>query len=266
MHCPIIGDVMILLFTPNNIASLNIARKLIENHGFEKTSENEWEREGVRLIETEVPTVLDVPTDFDTDMIVVLSSHKSKAGGKMLTAHFPGNWDQAKFGGEPRTLNIAWGSRLKAMLKELGKANKELGWPLFMETDHHGPTCKVPIMFVEIGSTEEEWNDGKAAEAMAKAVSGFLRNKDSYETVFGVGGGHYNREFTKMLLEGDYAVGHVAPKYAIDSLEEDTFRQAIEKNVEAVSKVLILKKETNSSQKKKVITLAEKLGIGYELI
>lgn len=257
---------MILLFTSNNAASLNIAKKLIEKHGFEKKAENEWEREGTRLIDTKAPTVLDVPTGFDTDCIVVLSSHKSKAGGKMLTAHFPGNWEEAKMGGTPRTLNIAYGSRLKALMLELKKSNESLGWPLFVETDHHGPACNVPIMFVEIGSTEAEWNDEKAAEVVAEAVSEFLKTERTYETVFGVGGGHYSREFTKMVLDTDTAVGHIAPKYAIDSIEEDTFRQAIEKNIEKVTKVVMLKKETNSSQKKKIMGLCEKLGMVCELI
>ncbi len=257
---------MILLFTSANIASKNIAMKLIEKHGFVERTEGEWGREGVRLIETDAPSVLDVPTDFDTDLIIVLSSHKSKAGGKMLTAHFPGNWGEAKFGGEPRTLNIAYGSKLKMMIREIEEANKELGWPVFMETDHHGPTCDVPVMFVELGSTEEEWEDGKAAEVMAMAVSEFLKKDERYEAVFGVGGGHYNREFTKILLETELAVGHVAPKYALDDLDGEMFRQAIERNVEKVERVLILKKETNSSQKKRIIGFCEEMGVRYELV
>ncbi len=256
---------MILLFTSNNQASKNIADKLLENHEFRKTKENEWERSGIKLIETMAPSVLDVPTDFETDLIVVLSTHKSKAGGKMLTAHFPGNWNGAKFGGEPKTLNIAFGSRLKTMIKELDGANSQK-WPLFMEADHHGPTCDVPIMFVEIGSTEEEWNDLKAAEDVASAVSKFVDKEEEYESVLGIGGGHYSREFTKLLLEDDLAVGHVAPKYALDEFDEATFMQAVEKNVEEVKKVLILKKETNSSQKKKVVGFAEKAGLEHELI
>ncbi len=257
---------MILLFTSNNIASRNIAMKLIQEHGFVRKSEAEWEREGVRLVETNAPSVLDIPTAFDTDLIIVLSSHKSKAGGRMLTAHFPGNWGDAKFGGEPRTLNIAYGSKLKSMIREIDKANKQLGWPVFMETDHHGPTCDVPIMFVELGSTEEEWKDEEAAGVLAQAVSEFLKEDKGYETVFGVGGGHYNREFTRMLLETELAVGHVAPKYALDGLDEEMFRQAIEKNVEKISKVVILKKETNSSQKKKILGFCGKMLVGYELV
>jgi D-aminoacyl-tRNA deacylase len=256
---------MILLYTSNNTASKNIADMLIENHSFRKKSNMEWECGGIRLVETNAPTVLDVPTDFDSDLLVVLSTHKSKAGGKMLTAHFPGNWGDAKFGGRPKTLNMAFCSRLKTMIKELDKANTQK-WPLFMEADHHGPTCDVPIIFVEIGSTEEQWNDLKAAESVASAVSEFMDKEEEYESVVGFGGGHYSREFTKLLLEGDLAVGHVAPKYVIDSLDEEMFMQAVEKNVEKISKAVILKKETNSSQKKKIVGFAEKAGLEYQLI
>lgn len=256
---------MILLFASKNQASRNIAEKLMESHEFRKRRENEWERRGIRLVETMAPTVLDVPTDFETDLILVLSTHKSKAGGKMLTAHFPGNWGEAKFGGMPKTLNTAWGSRLKTIIQELDSANSQ-NWPLFMEADHHGPTCDVPIMFVEIGSTEGEWNDLKAAEDVAGAVSKFIDREEEYESALGIGGGHYSREFTKVLLEGDLAVGHVAPKYALDDLDEAMFMQAVEKNVEEVKKVLILKKETNSSQKKKVVGFAEKAGLEHEII
>jgi len=141
-----------------------------------------------------------------------------------------------------------------------------LDWPLFIEADHHGPTCNVPIMFVEIGSTEEEWNNEQAAEVVAKAVSEFLKKDEKFKSVLGIGGGHYSREFTKLLLETELAVGHVAPKYAIDQLDESVFMQAIEKNVEKIEKVIILKKETNSSQKKKIIELVEKCGLTYELL
>ncbi|MBD3210484.1 hypothetical protein GF318_03835 [Candidatus Micrarchaeota archaeon] len=259
------GDFMILLFTPNNTASLNIAEKLIERHGFEKTGEKEWERGGNRLIETGAPTILDVPTGFDTDLILVLSTHRSRGGKKMLTAHFPGNWDEAKFGGEPRTLNTAYASRLKTMIRELENANT-LDWPVYIEADHHGPTCKAPIMFVEIGSTGEEWKNQEAGRIVAQAVSEFLKKNETYEAVLGVGGGHYSREFTKLVLESSLAVGHIAPKYAIEGIAEDTFRQAVQKTVEPVKKVLILKKETNSSQKKKIAGLAERFGLETGLV
>ncbi len=252
----------VLLFTSNNEASANIAKKLIENHGFAESGENEWKKNGIRLIDTEAPSVLDVPTDFETDYILVLSSHKSKVGEKMLTAHFPGNWSEAKFGGKPRTLNTAWGSRIKILLQELEKVNNT-GWPLYMEADHHGPTCSIPIIFVEIGSTEEEWKDEGAAAAVAEAVDNSLSRNEKYESVLGVGGGHYAREFTKIAVEGVYAVGHIAPKYVLDALDSEMFRQAIEKNVEKVAKVFVLKESTNRKHKRKISDFCSQLGLEY---
>ncbi len=184
---------MIILFTKNNLASANIAKKLIEGHGFEKSKANApgdeagspaettlgqaamevWEREGVMLIDTNAPTVLDVPTDFDTDCLIILSTHKSKTPGQMLTAHVPGNWDKAEMGGEPKTLNIAHGLMLKRLIRALDTENRKqkLDWPVCLEADHHGPTCEVPILFVEIGNNEEQWADELAAQVVADAVA-----------------------------------------------------------------------------------------------
>ncbi|NYZ77087.1 hypothetical protein H0O02_02105 [Candidatus Micrarchaeota archaeon] len=252
----------VLLFTSNNIASRNIAKMLIEKHGFIAKGENRWEKNGVALINTHAPSVLEVPTGFDTDYLLVLSSHKSKSGEKMLTAHFPGNWNEAKYGGDAKTLNVACGSRLKILVQELARANKT-AWPVVMEADHHGPTCSVPIIFVEIGSTEEEWSDPAAAESVAVAVAASLMRNEKYESVLGIGGGHYAKEFTKLILETDCAVGHIAPKYTLDALDEAVFRQAIEKNVEPVKKVFVLKESTNRAHKRKIEEFCRMLGLEY---
>ncbi|MDD5171617.1 MAG: D-aminoacyl-tRNA deacylase [Candidatus ainarchaeum sp.] len=256
---------MIILFTSNNIASLNIAEMLIGKHGFEKISENEWRRGGVRMIDTKAPTVLEVPTDFK-EPILVLSTHKSKTPGKMLTAHVPGNWGEAGLGGEPKTLNIAPASRLKALIIELKKQGDGIGWPVSLEADHHGPTCDTPIMFVEIGNGEEQWRDESAAEAVANAVMASLDNKETYGTVFGAGGGHYSKVFTKLVLETNLAIGHIAPKYAIDGMDEGMFKQAVERGVEQVTKVVIIKDETSAPQRQKIKEFAEKSGLPVEII
>lgn len=254
----------VILFTSRNPASRGIADALASMHGFEPAGDGEWARGGVRMIETDAPTVLDVPTGFDTDYILVLSSHKSKNWGKMLTAHFPGNWGAADFGGEPKTLNIACASRLKTLMLELEKANSKLGWPLFIEADHHGPTCDVPIMFVEIGSTENEWGDKDAAAVVAEAVSESLKVDRKFEAVLGFGGGHYSRGFTKTVLETNLAVGHVAPKYALDAMDGGMFAQAVGKTVERVSRALVLRGETNVKQKEKLREMCEAAGVSYE--
>ena len=103
---------MIILFSSKNIASANIADKLITEHGFTASDKGEWTRNGIKLMDTRVASILDVPTKFDSDCLIVLSTHKSKVQDRMLTAHIPGNWGKAEMGGESRTLNIAHGTML----------------------------------------------------------------------------------------------------------------------------------------------------------
>lgn len=238
----------VVVYTVKNVASKNIAEE------FEKICPKE-----IELISTDVESVLEVPTDFDTDYIVVLSSHRSKTAGPMITAHFPGNWAEAGLGGEPRTLNIAYGSRIKEFIKSAhGK-----GWPVFMETDHHGPTIDKPTIFVEIGSSEKEWPDKEAAGIVAEATLAMIKNNKKYESVLGIGGGHYAKRFTEFVLETEYTVGHIAPKYSIDKLDFDMFKQAVEKNIEEVKKVVLLKEETNRKQKEKINEFAAKAEIEY---
>ncbi|MFH1521124.1 MAG: D-aminoacyl-tRNA deacylase [Candidatus Micrarchaeota archaeon] len=246
------------------MASKKIAEKLITGHGFRKTGDSAWEREGVKLIDTKLPTVLDVPENLETDYIIMLSTHKSKMAGKMLTAHIPGNWGNAGMGGKERTLNIAPGTILKKIAIEMNNEAKKIGWPFYLEADHHGPTIKIPIIFVEIGNGEEQWGDDSAVEAVANAVVASIGPVKECETVIGFGGGHYQKNFTKIVVDGKLAVGHMAPKYAIEELDEEMFKQAIEKNVEKISKVVVLKDETNLDQKKKIRKLAEKFNVGYE--
>lgn len=256
----------ILLFTKYNEASKNIAEKLIEEYKFKQINDKEWRLNTIRLIDTEAPSILDVPTDFETDMLVILSSHKSKTGNKTLTVHIPGNWNNADFGGESRTLNVAYANALTIFLQEMKRINT-LDWSVSLETDHHGPTCKVPIIFIEIGSTEKEWNNDEAGKIIAKTVMDSIgklgKSNRKQVTVVGFGGGHYAREFTKLVLEKNLCIGHICPKYALDGLEEDTFKQAIEKNVEEVSEILVLKDATNAKQKEKLKKLATDFEIRY---
>ncbi len=252
-----------IIFSSKNIASLNIARKLVERHGFEKVHDTLWRRGDIDLVDTEVESIVEVPTDFDTDYILVLSTHKSTKGGRMLTAHFPGNWNEALMGGEKRILNKAYASRLKILMEEMAKANESLGWPLFIEADHHGPVCSAPTIFVEIGSTKEEWGDDDAGSVVASAVSESLNREERYVPVIGIGGGHYAKEFTKMVLENDSAVSHIAPKYAIEYLDTGMIRQAVDKTVEEISEVLVLKDGTNAEQKEKIKRICSELELKY---
>ena len=257
---------MHILFSSRIAASANPAKILMEECFSE--SGGEWKWKGHTLVDTGVENILEVPTDFQSDGLVVLSTHKSKKEYPALTVHVPGNWDAADFGGEPRTLNTVMPGRMKEILMGQAEGNEKygLGWNVNMEVDHHGPTCSVPIMFVEIGSSEREWNNPVAARINAEAVIRMLESGADYDSYFCVGGGHYSQKFTKMGLgDPERAAGHILPKYRAPSIGMDTFAQAMEKSVGDTCGVLIEKKGVRREQREIIEGLAREYGTEVEI-
>jgi len=257
---------MHILFSSKIDASANPAGILSENW-FSRKGE-EWVCGKHLMVDTGVEGILDVPTDFDSDGLVVLSTHRSEKEYPTLTVHGPGNWDKAEMGGEARTLNTVMASRMKEVLLGLEEGNRKysLGWNVNMEVDHHGPTCYVPIMFVEIGSSEKEWKNPVAAKIVAEAVMRMLESDSVYDAYFCVGGGHYSQKFTKLGLEdGKRASGHILPKYQAENIGSDTFTQAMEKSVEKVEGVLIEKKGVRKEQRELIEQFAKEYGAEVKL-
>lgn len=244
----------VIFYTSRNIASKNIADAFFSLCP-----------KGVEIIDTKAESVLELP-EIESDYAVVLSPHRSTTAGKIITAHFPGNWGNAEMGGKNRTLNIAYASKIKEFIKNATRLAEWSGWPVCMEVDHHGPTPIKPIIFVEIGSSEKEWTSKEAAEIVAKATADMLKSTATYESVFGVGGGHYAKEFTQLMLKSGLAVGHILPKYAIDDIDYSLFLQAIERSVEKTDSVVLLKDQANLGQKEKIREFCARAGVNYSEI
>ena len=76
-------------------------------------------------------------------------------------------------------------------------------------------------MFVEIGSSEEEWGDVEAAESVAKSIMSIKGGKSNCEkTIVGFGGGHYMPRFERIIRETDWAIGHVAADWCLEDMGE----------------------------------------------
>ncbi len=93
-------------------------------------------------------------------------------------------------------------------------------------------------MFVELGSSEMQWQDSKAAEAVAHAAMYAITNFSSLQlmsAVLGIGGTHYNQKFTCMALVGEAIFGHMIPKYAISTIDSEMLLQCVERTLEKVS-------------------------------
>ena len=100
------------------------------------------------------------------------------------------------------------------------------GYEVTFETTHHGPFNEIPTFFIEIGSTEAEWNDPLAVQAVAETAHQLIQD---YEHDFiptnticiGLGGGHYAPRHTKFALKEKLDFGHMLPSYARKALDPE---------------------------------------------
>ncbi|MEM2341485.1 MAG: D-aminoacyl-tRNA deacylase [Candidatus Bathyarchaeia archaeon] len=236
-----------------DIAGLNIANKLIEIFGFKKSDEKFLGNpvylrdikgsEGAMLIlvDREPIDTQDLPYPENLRIVIFVSRHSSKSGTPTLSVHTPGNIGAAVLGGTPRKVSISPASAMKAALIEIKRSQEEMDLPyeVSYECTHHGPSLDIPAMFVELGSSLKQWQDTKAAEAVARGAMAAAENEKVYPTALGIGGQHYNEKFTRIALTSDIAFGHIIPKYALHEFDEEMLTQCIRRTAERIEKIIL---------------------------
>ena len=210
----------------------------------------------------------------NADIIIFATKHESKAGGKTLSLHAPGNWRNADFGGKPGKLCKTSALALKYLFIRLEENAKVLPeYKVTLECTHHGPLIEKPCLFIEIGAGQEQWNDKKAGEVIAKTIQEFQNfdkwkneNRKQTKIALAIGGPHYCPNFNKIQLSqsSNYSIGHILPEYQLP-LNESMILEALEKTQEHVDKIIIDWKGCgNSESRQKVIEIIEKLGLEHE--
>ncbi len=219
-------------------ASMLIGRYLTENY-FEPTDKtfgryrvHVYEEVDMIVIDTEHVFAQWLEERYPSDVYIVASRHSAESGIPCLTVHTTGNWGDAMLGGFPRTLSYAPARRMLAALRRLEeeRRRRNLEYSVSYEVTHHGPTLNTPIMFVEVGSTEEQWMDEEAAAAVGEAIIAALEPGEE-DSAVGIGGGHYAPRFTQIALKKGIAFGHMAPRYALPSLDPEMLDAAVERTV-----------------------------------
>ena len=178
------------------------------------------------------------------DLIIFASRHVSEKGGKTISIHAPGNWRDAKFGGEKGKVCKTSAQFQKQLFEKLKKNLEKFplkGYELTLEATHHGPLISKPCLFVEIGATEREWKDRKAAFVVAKSISEIIqefRENPYNEIAVGIGGPHYCPSFNKIQLNSNVAISHVIPQYVFP-LTEEMVQEAIAGTEEDIDMILL---------------------------
>jgi len=159
--------------------------------------------------------------------VIFLSRHSSKADIKSITVHPTGNFSGALLGGKPGTLTLSYPAAMSASLRFLKDNFRGDNFEITFEATHHGPLLNKMNYYIEIGTTEKQWRDPEALEVVRGAI--FDREDRDYDTFVGIGGGHYMPKITEYFLKNNINMGHMIPKYALDSITEDMILQAVEK-------------------------------------
>jgi D-aminoacyl-tRNA deacylase len=263
-----------------DIASLNIKQQILNHYPFSETNQSfqqnptykaEINNQKITLItlNQESVTAQNLPQAFpEAQLIVFISRHSSQSGKPTLTVHTPGNFADAELGGLPKTVSTCPAVAMKDALKALAtqKEQLSLNYEVSYEVTHHGPSLNAPAMFVELGSSEPQWRDTLAAEAVAHAAMSAIQTfnpKPTESAVIGIGGTHYNQKFTRLALEGEAVFGHMIPKYAVANINADMLSQCIERTLEKVSHALLDWKGIKSEDKTGLTSALEKTGLKY---
>ncbi len=205
------------------------------------------------------------------DFIIAASRHKSEAGKPALLVHCPGNYGAAEAGGKPKAL-----AKSSAILQfllfrglKLFKEKHTFDFPIDLEVSHHGPTELLPpIAFIELGSSENEYNNPTGALIIAKSIllTSLAIATEPKASSFGLvvclgfGGMHYAGNFSKKLDEG-FAFSHIVSKYHIAEINKQMVEKMIEKSLETPKLFVIDWKSLKSEEKNKLLTILKELNL-----
>ncbi len=204
------------------------------------------------------------------DFVIFASRHKSEKKEKTLSIHAPGNFRTSQLGGEAGKVCPTSALFQKQIFEKLNSNAKLYNlkkYKITLECTHHGPLIDKPCIFIEIGSTENEWADRRAGFVIAKTIKDIINEfkKNPYnEVAIGIGGPHYCPNFNKIQLNSNVAVSHIIPQYVLP-LKEEWVKEAIDKTKEEVDFALLdWKGLGNSKQRKEVTDILDKLYVRWK--
>jgi D-aminoacyl-tRNA deacylase len=197
------------------------------------------------------------------DFIIFASKHKSEKGEKSLSVHAPGNFRGAEYGGTEGKVCPSSAIFNKALFEKLNEQASKFeikDYKVTLEVTHHGPLINKPCVFIEIGSSEVEWNNRRVGFVIAKTIQEtieeFKENKYR-EIAVGIGGPHYCPNFNALQLKSNVAFSHVISEYNMP-ISREMILEAIKKTLEDVDFVVIdWKGLGKSEQRQQVIDILE---------
>lgn len=265
-----------LVSSEKDIASVNIKNEIINLTSFKNEIENEKYKiyeinEKLKLYvfkNEELIYLENLDEIIDSEIIIFLSKHLSISKIPGFYVHAIGNFHDNKLGGKAREICYTSAFLMKELFLTLLANSK--GTRVGLEVTHHGPyVSKSACIFVEIGSTINEWKDDRLGKIVAESILEALKKENlKYIPVAAYGGPHYAPAFLKIQENSEFAIGHIMPDYAIEkgNLDPKLIEQPVLKTIEKVKIALIDWKGIKGEYRKKLIEILENMGLEHERV
>ncbi len=176
---------------------------------------------------------IDLPEGYEN--YVVISRHESKEKTKTLSCHFTGI-----FGEKLSYANACLIKKAIKLLKEEFKGNKwKKKFYIGVEATHHTPAVDKSVLFLETGSTEEEWNNEEIIDKFANVIEK-LKDFEKCKSLIAIGFNHYSRRLTKIIYNTSlFSVAHILPNYKVSMLNYKILEEMYNKSIPKPEGILI---------------------------
>ncbi|NPB00506.1 MAG: hypothetical protein GXO10_03930 [Crenarchaeota archaeon] len=211
--------------------------------------------------------------NIDNPKILFISRHEMLRNPRpMLTVHTSGNWNKAEYGGidnEVSICNACLNSNIIRQLRKLAEERELVDeYEVVMEATHHGPSIDYESCFIEVGSSEREWNDERCINLFIDLIEDILARFKDYLKKIGkvtvsIGDLHYCT-LMNHIFNLDIDLGHTIPKYV--SITEKNVKDAITKTVPFPERVIIHWKSLKKEIRDLVLKVIDENYKGVEVI
>jgi D-aminoacyl-tRNA deacylase len=260
----------LIIYSMDDLAGSNIGRLIVNRYNFSSTGEYYYGspiyKKGDVMLFGVHSSVRDLDClPFNPTVCIVASRHMSESGTPTFTCHPTGNFGQADKGGREGTLQLTDAQYLRQSLIYLREVREKytLKFEVSLEVTHHGPTqLPFPLLFVEVGSSRNEWSDENACNAVAEVIHGLAFNDvEAKPSAIGFGGPHYAPNFNK--VSEHYALGHIMPKHAVAYLTKTMVQEMIAKTSPRPDVAVIDWKGLKGKDRDTLRDILDELGINW---
>lgn len=225
-----------------------------------------------------LPVMKEKFPDYDVAGLITWHEGENAPDG-ILSVHTTGDVETGNFGNANplfmhNLLTALERNRIEEKLEDFFVTTEATHWSGIVYGDSSPEMIReyeVPIMDIEIGSSESSWNNEKAAKALAKSLIEIFNNDGkTIKNILCAGGTHFERGFSGELFTSwenkVFGISHIVPNQWLVSGEyenESGFRKLLEcvDSIESGIDGIAMHDGLKGAYKQQLRNLGEELGV-----